>query len=254
MAEAESGWLKCLISIDDVVTKSTLQTAGTSPINVHGAISRFEPKKFCISLTKLRPTSTTMIKHRFFLALGVLSAAVASATATTVIAPDFDSLVSQAEVIFQGTVSEVRSQWIGEGAERRIVSFVTFKVDDAIKGNPGPSYTLRMLGGTVDGRTLEVTDAPKFKTGDRDILFVEHNGSQFIPLVGIMHGRFQVKQDKTGREVLMTANGQPLVDVAQLGEHAQAPTTANGRAALSVNDFKAAIHTKIRETPTARVP
>jgi len=41
---------------------------------------------------------------------------------------------------------------------------------------------------------MEVTDAPKCKVGDRDILFVENNGTQFVPLVGIMHGRFRVKK------------------------------------------------------------
>ena len=36
-----------------------------------------------------------------------------------------------------------------------------------------PSYTIRMFGGTVEGETMEVTDTPRFKVGDRDILFVE---------------------------------------------------------------------------------
>jgi hypothetical protein len=57
-----------------------------------------------------------------------------------------------------------------------------------------------MLGGTVGGETMEVADAPKFKVGDRDILFVENNGTQFVPLVGIMHGRFHVKKDTTGQD------------------------------------------------------
>ena len=124
--------------------------------------------------------------------------AVASVRATTVIPPTFDQLVSDAELIFEGTVTGSRSQWTGEGAERNIVTYVTFNVEDAIKGAPGKSYTIRMLGGTIDGETAEVADAPRFKTGDRDILFVEHNGSQFVPLVGIMHGRFHVQKDAGG--------------------------------------------------------
>ena len=59
------------------------------------------------------------------------------ATATTVIPPDFDHLVSRAQVIFEGDVTAMQSQWIGEGAEHRIVTFVTFKVDDALKGDVG---------------------------------------------------------------------------------------------------------------------
>ena len=137
------------------------------------------------------------------------------ANATTVIPPSFDDLVRRAQIIFEGEVTGLHSQWIGEGAEHRIVTYVTFKVDDALKGDPGANYSIRMLGGTVDGRTMEVTDAPKFRVGDHDLLFVENNGSQFIPLVGIMHGRFRIEKDQTGRETLLTGEGQPLSDVNQ---------------------------------------
>src|SRR5436189_4659179 len=168
-----------------------------------------------------------------------------AALATTVIPPSFDDLVGRAEMIFQGTVTDVRSEWTGEGAQRHIMSYVTVKVEEAIKGNPGASVTLRMLGGTVGAETMEVSDAPKFKIGDRDILFVENNGSQFIPLVGIHHGRFRVERDEAGREIVMTGERQPLADIEQLGK--DEATIAIGRAAMSVNDFKAAIQTKLRQ-------
>jgi hypothetical protein len=167
-----------------------------------------------------------------------------SVQATTVIPPTFDELVSRAEFIFQGLVTDTRSQWIGEGAQRRIVTYVTFRVDDAIKGSPGPSYTIRMLGGTVDGRTMEVTDAPKFQKGDRDILFVEHNGQQFIPLVGIMHGRFRIEREQDGREIVATNSGEPLRDVARLGKEDNVSASEN--AALSPSQFKAAIQGSMR--------
>jgi hypothetical protein len=163
------------------------------------------------------------------------------ATATTVIPPTLDELVGRAQIIFEGEVTGVQSLWIGEGAEHRIVTFVTFKVDDALKGNPGATYSMRMLGGTVDGQTMEVTDAPKFKVGDHDVLFVENNGSQFIPLVGIQHGRFRVQKDET----LMTGENQPLADVNQLGK--DETTVARGRPALSLRDFKATLRTRVSE-------
>ena len=139
--------------------------------------------------------------------------------ATTVIPPNFDELVSRAQVIFEGEVTGLQSQWIGEGAEHRIVTFVTFKVVDALKGNPGENYSIRMLGGTVDGRTMEVTDAPKFKVGDHDVLFVENNGRQFIPLVGIQHGHV-------------------LADKALGFEVSHAPRTGRGRQADPLGKLK----------------
>jgi len=168
------------------------------------------------------------------------------ATATTVIPPRFDELVSRAQIIFEGEVTGLQSQWIGEGAQHRIVTFVTFKVDDTLKGDAGATYSIRLLGGTVDGRTMEVTDAPKFKVGDHDLLFVENNGSQFIPLVGIQHGRFRVQKDATGRQTLTTGEGQPLADVNQLG--GDEGSVAHNRPALSLDDFKGLIRSKVAQT------
>jgi hypothetical protein len=191
----------------------------------------------------------------FFAALCALLA-VANVHATTVIPPSFDELVAQAELIFQGTVTDVQSQWTGEGGDRHIVSYVTLKVEDPIKGEAGATYTLRMLGGTVGDRTMRVTDSPEFKVGDREILFVEHNGTQFIPLVGIMHGRFRVEKDNArGADVVLTNSGTAVRDVAALGKedvnaphaHADADAAAPAAAALDAASFKSAIRSKLAQ-------
>ena len=155
----------------------------------------------------------------------------------------FDELVDQAETIFQGDVTNVKSEWVGEGAQRHIMSYVTFRVEESLKGNPGQSYTIRMLGGTVAGETMGVSDAPKFQVGDKDILFVQNNGSQFIPLVGIMHGRFHIERElASGREIVRTNEGEPLSDVSNLGKNEKA---ARAGAAISIDEFKSAIRTKL---------
>jgi hypothetical protein len=180
--------------------------------------------------------------------LSCILLAVPAARATTVIPPTFDELVAEAETIFEGTVTAMRSEWTGQGADRHIVTYVTFKIEDAIKGTLGADYTIRIFGGTVDGQTVQVTDAPRFKVGDRDILFVQHNGTQFIPLVGIMHGRFHVQPDANGaNEKIAKDNGATVADVAKLGrdEHAAVSGTA-----LSKAEFKAAIRQKMAEKAT----
>jgi len=169
----------------------------------------------------------------------------ASVRATTVIPPTFDQLVSDAEFIFQGTVTDTRSEWTGQGAERHIETYVTIKVEDAIKGVPGQSFILQVLGGTVNGETVEVTDTPRFKVGDRDILFVEHNGNQFVPLVGIMHGRFHVQQDAGGREIVTKDSGASLANVDKLGTDEEAAVAGP---ALSAADFKSAIRQKLSQS------
>jgi|ERR1043166_1425988 hypothetical protein len=164
------------------------------------------------------------MKKHYLLTLLTIVALAAGVRATTVIPPTFDELVDQAEVIFQGKVTDVTSQWAGEGAQRHIVSYVTFKIEEGLKGNLNRTYTIRMLGGTVGDESMGVTDAPTFVTGDRDIVFVQNNGTQFIPLVGIMHGRFHVERDQTGRQSVLNKNGEKVSELA---------------------DFKAAIHSKL---------
>ncbi len=170
------------------------------------------------------------------------------AAATTVIEPTFDELVGQAELIFQGTVTNVKSEWAGEGAQRHIVSYVTLQVDEKIKGEPGTLYTLRMMGGTVEGQTMEVTDAPKFAVGDRNILFVEKNGSQFIPLVGIMHGQYRVQRDaKSGAEFVANDHGAPVraLPTREGARMSDAEGDASDEAAVAPNEFKAAIRAQL---------
>jgi hypothetical protein len=181
-----------------------------------------------------------MKKH--LLAIAGLLAGAASLSATTVIPPTFEQLVDQAQVIFQGSVTNISSQWVGEGAERHIVSYITFKVKDALKGAPGKSYTMRTFGGTVDGETMTIGDGPKFEVGDEDILFVENNGTQVVPLVGIMYGRFHVRKSASGQEMVTTNEDHPLRNVARLG-HAEAEE--ENAPAMSAAAFKTAIQGRL---------
>lgn len=182
-----------------------------------------------------------------FLFVVAIVAGLQTARATTVIPPSFDQLVSQAEFVFQGSVTDVRSQWVGEGAERQIVSYITFHIEESIKGDPGQSYTIRMFGGTVGDQSMAISDAPHFNVGDRDILFVENNGSQVVPLVGIMFGRFHVQRDQTGQEIVTRNEGEPVKDVARFGHEMEAGSSANPmEPPMTANAFKAAVRNKLQ--------
>jgi hypothetical protein len=182
-----------------------------------------------------------------FLAMVAVVAGLQTARATTVIPPSFDQLVTQAEAIFQGSVTDVRSQWVGEGSQKQIVSYITFKVEDSLKGDTGESYTIRMYGGTVGEDSMGISDAPTFKVGDRDIVFVENNGSQAIPLVGIMYGRFHVRRDQSGQDIVTRNEGQPVKNIASLGREMDEATSANSAEPnMSVDAFKAAVKSKLQ--------
>ena len=183
------------------------------------------------------------MKAKYFFLLATFAIAFSRVTGTSVIPPTFNQLVQQAELIFQGTVTDVRSIWEGEGAQRHIDTYITFQIGENVKGNAGSSYTIRILGGTVGDETMEVTDTPKFKVGDSDILFVEHNNDQFVPLVGINNGRFHVQRDEqTGRDIVLNGEGEPVHDVTKFGREEESVSTAE---ALSPAQFKSAIKNQL---------
>lgn len=185
------------------------------------------------------------MKMKYLLPLALIAISFTCITGSTVIPPTFEQLVQQAELIFQGTVTDVHSVWEGEGAQRHINSYVTFQVQDSVKGTAGASYTIRMLGGTVGDETMEVTDTPKFKVGDRDILFVEHNNEQFVPLVGINNGRFHVQRDEqTGRDVVLNGEGEPVRDLTKLGREEESVSAAE---AISPEQLKSAVQKHLAE-------
>lgn len=136
---------------------------------------------------------------------------------TTVEPPSFEELVKQAEIIFVGKVTAIRSVWEGVGQNRCIRSYVTLEPLKVLKGNPATPYVLSMVGGTVGDKTLEIVDVPKFKVGETNLLFIEHNGTQFMPLVGIMHGFYKLEYDaKSGEEIVLNHQGKALHSTSEI--------------------------------------
>ncbi len=198
------------------------------------------------------------MKHFWgFLAAVVLCLGGTSAVqALTVIARDFDQLVARADTVFKGTVTAKQSEWTGEGANRHIVTFVTFQVEETYKGSPASTQTLRILGGTVGDDTLQVPEMPQFTVGQKAVLFVVNNGKQFCPLVGIAQGRFHVRNDAaSGRERVFTDDGSPVVSTVDLGkvDDKGAPRLQRdahpGAQAMTVDDFRAEILAKVAALP-----
>ena len=186
------------------------------------------------------------MKIKYLLPLILIGLALTRVTSTTVVPPTFEQLVQQAELIFQGTVTDSRSVWEGEGGQRHIETYVTFKIEDNVKGQAGASYTIRMLGGTVGDETMEVTDTPKFTVGDHEILFVEHNNDQFVPLVGIDHGRFHIQKDEqTGRDIVVNNEGEAVRDLTQLGRNEKGAVAADVAQAISADELKTAVHQQL---------
>ena len=168
---------------------------------------------------------------------------------TTVLPPTFDELLAEAATIVRAEVVDVRSDW----RDRRpgsgpIVTFVTVRVQQTLKGGSSTQMLLEFLGGTVGDSTLTVAEMPQFRVGDRDILFINDAGRPVSPIVGFFVGRFPIRVDAfTGREFVTTFDGRPLSDAADIGSAPAKSLSAlrarTSGAALSV----AAVETLIRQ-------
>ena len=176
-----------------------------------------------------------------------------AAQATSVNAPTFDDLVTRADCIVTADVTGLCSEWTGESANRHIVTFVTLNVLRTLKGGVAAPLILRVFGGTVGTDTMTVADAPTFRVGERQVLFVRDNGRRFIPLVGIMYGQYRVGD----ADRITDHAGRPLLSVEEIGTpptletalaHRAMTATGNGPGApavLSRAEFEAKIIAKV---------
>jgi len=180
--------------------------------------------------------------------------AAALARATSVQPPEFPDLVDRADAIYRGHVTAVECRRVARSDAVVIRTYVTFAVERTLKGGERAEVVLDFLGGTVDGLTLEVSDVPQFAIGDRDIVFVQGNGRQFCPLVGVMHGRYRIEHDAAAnRDVVLRENRLPLADVRDVVQPMTDRTTQSAASqdlsrALGAADFEAQI---LRQVVTA---
>lgn len=171
--------------------------------------------------------------------------------ATSVIPPTFTELVDKAQTVFVGETIDVRSQWVATPSGPAIFTRVTFRVDRIIKGHVGPVTVLEFLGGRVGDDALEIAGMPRFRSGDRDLLFVDDRGRQMSPIVGFMHGRFRLMRDPaTGRDLVSRYNYQALTSVDELGRE-PLPRIARQRT-MMLDDFEAEITRAMRRVETGR--
>ena len=190
-----------------------------------------------------------------------MAVSLLGARATSVVPPTFAEMVARADLVFVGTVVGSHSEWRTVGSDRVIFTMTDFKTEEVLKGTASKVVTLQFLGGTVGDVTLSVSGTPRFESGERVVLFVEKNGTQVCPLVGVFHGKFTVKSDgKTGREIVVMHNGHPLKDVAEIGQ-GEGVELAQKRAMvliatnsepITLEAFKSEVRASLAKVPPAK--
>lgn len=83
-----------------------------------------------------------------------------------------ERLTGGADAVFVGEVENVRAEWSRDG--RLILSLAVLRVQESLKGErPGSRIVVQTKGGSLDGLTLKVSDAPVFRRGEKVLVFLK---------------------------------------------------------------------------------
>ena len=122
---------------------------------------------------------------------------------------DLSERARRAHQVVVGTVIDVAATFENTtGGDQLIVSYVTVRVDELLKGTSEPVLAVKLEGGTVADLTLTVSDMPVMDAQDRAVFFLDRVApGQYLPRdrgLGVM------KLDATNR---VRASGLALEDI-----------------------------------------
>lgn len=143
------------------------------------------------------------------LALGLLL--LPRLPATTVDAPDLDSLISQSDYVVRAVVRSATAEWREHAGQRYIGTRVELEIREIVKGAPPSPLVLDLIGGRIGEDELAIQGMPRFRVGDENVLFVHGEKRKMIPLVALMHGVYPVlREARSGETYVLRSNGLPL--------------------------------------------
>ena len=123
-----------------------------------------------------------------------------STSATVVVPTEFREVVTDAELIVRGRVTDVRSFVVpGDGID----TVATVAVEAVLKGQADGFVSVRVPGGEVGGTRVVMVGAPTFKNGDRAVLFLKHTPDTNWRPIGLTMGVYRVQAEPgTGRAIV----------------------------------------------------
>lgn len=138
-------------------------------------------------------------------------------SATTILGMDIDKVVADAEFVFEGVV--INRETRRDSSSGIISTYVTFQIDDVIKGDySGGSVELKFMGGVFNGQITEVSGMRIPEMSERGIYFVESMSRDLInPLIGWSQGHFIIVDDNGVRRI-STAGNEPVLEVQPVSD------------------------------------
>ena len=141
----------------------------------------------------------------------LLSLLFAPCAATTVEAPDVDSLLRQADYVVRAVVKSATPEWREHAGRRFISTRVELEIKEVVKGAPPSPLVINLVGGRIGANELIVEGMPVFHPGDDNVLFVHGEQRRMLPLVALMHGVYPIFRDaQSGQDYVMRSNGRLL--------------------------------------------
>lgn len=150
-----------------------------------------------------------MTPNKNLLAAAILALAPLAAEATITQAVEFDTKVDQAASIILGKCVRTESKW--DASKRFILTYSTFRVEKAYKGQPVQEVTIVTPGGEIDGEHQGTIGVPAFQEGADHVLFVKN--TRVGPTVLYFdQGAYDVVQDGHERIVRPVASEAVMLD------------------------------------------
>ena len=119
------------------------------------------------------------------------------AAATSVLPLSLQRMATAAELIFHGRAisNEVKL----DEASGRVATFTSFEIIELVKGEAGPTHTIKQIGGQLPGSSIRqvIHGVPRFSIGEEYVVFLPKASSLgFASPIGLAQGKFTVsKQD-----------------------------------------------------------
>lgn len=127
-----------------------------------------------------------------------------------------EELVSEADLVVDGTVEQVVSRWSQDG--RVIVSSATVAVIETVRGKTAKRYvTVEYPGGEIGDVGMKVSDMQPFNTGESVLLFLRvlrtSSEGEVHRLVGKAQGKYVIGKDSIARKSgYSLVGGNEIVD------------------------------------------
>jgi hypothetical protein len=128
--------------------------------------------------------------------LGTLAPGTARASLVTRL--DTEALVRSSAVVVRG---EVESVAVGLDERGEIHTWVTVRVEEALKGAEGRTrVALRLPGGTWRDRVTQIFGVPRFARGERVVVFAVPTRGGPLTVTGLFQGKFRIEAGGAGEE------------------------------------------------------